>query len=507
MAFYEIKIPVKYIEFKRFYVFSNINKNASSGKVYFQNASSKLKQAVPNDFREATAKNVPYDGLKQAVTNSNQSTICISDPGIFIKGKTTSWYSVVNEVDICFYIAQFLRHWFEAASLKPSKTLMFGSSAGSFGALRTATFLNTKTNVISVNGQIKRNFNYEDKTYEHDLLNYYKKCLEHNTVIPNIYLLCNYRDNNTLLNYKFFDLITNYPYEKKGTYRPNIIFDLYDGLNGHLRPRRENLLQKIDIAEVVLKSSQDEQNFQRCQDQLNESMAAYQQAIELNPDQPASYRGLAKLQAQKGDFATASANYRQAIELNPDQPAWVYQYLAKALSQQQQLDAAMAAYRQAIELNPDQPSSYRGLAELQAQKGDFATASANYRQAIKLNPNQPASYRGLAKLQAQKGDFATASANYRQAIELNPDQPAWVYQYLAKALSQQQQLDAAIAVCQQAIELNPAQPSSYRGLAKLQAQKGDFTAASDNYRKAIELNPDQPDWVYQYLDQTFSKQR
>ena len=398
MVFYEVKIPDKYIEFDRFYIFSNIIPEANSGRIYFQNAASKLKQAIPQDFYKATAKNVPYDGIRQAISNCDRSTICISDPGIFIEDKVTSWYSVVNQVDICFYIAQFLSHWLKSASLEPKDVLMFGSSAGSFGALRTATFLDKKTNVMSINGQIKRAFNYKNNQSNHDLLDYYQQCLQQQKIMPNIYLLCNYRDKNTLLNQKLFALITNYDYEKQGTYRPNVVFDLYDGFKGHLRPRKYNLLQKIDIAEAVMKSSQEEQDFQRNQEQIESTMEELQKKIKLKPNQSSLYRSLAKLQAQQKQFEPASINYRKAIELDPEQPAWVYQYLARVSSQLERLD-------EAIDL---------------------------YQQAIKLQPNQSSLYRNLAKLQAQQEQFEPASINYHKAIELDPEQPAWVYRFLEK---------------------------------------------------------------------------
>ena len=412
MAFYEIQIPHKYMEFDRIYIFSNINPEATAGRVYFQSASTKLKNANPDDYKTATARNVPYDGFGQAISSKSISTLCICDPGIFIQGKITSWYGVMDGVDICSYIAKFLSYWFEAASLKASEILIFGSSAGSFGALRTASFLENKTNVIAVNAQIKRKFSYKNIIYEHDLMSHYQQSLQQNRVIPNIYLLCNYRDKNTVLNRQFFNLITNYSYNQESTYRPNIVLDIYDGLSGHLRPRRDNLLQKINIAETLLKSSQEEQNFQRQQEELDKKIAKYQRAIKVQPEQSSFYRSLGKYQQEKGDIESAISSYRQAIELNSNQPAWVYRNLGKALRCHNHADEAMRVYQQAIELRPDNPSFYRGL----------------------------------ANLQSDKGDVAIAIANYRKAIELNPEQPAWVYQHLDKALGQQEQIKEVMAV-------------------------------------------------------------
>ncbi|MEM9272328.1 MAG: hypothetical protein AAGA80_05110 [Cyanobacteria bacterium P01_F01_bin.143] len=265
ISFYEIKIPNKYIVFDKFFAFSNIIPGATSGRVYFQTANNEFRNSTPSEY--TSAKDVPFNGIGQAIKDQTRSTICFSDPGIFSdKNIITSWYSEVDKVDICAYIGQFLQHWLNCISLKPDQILMIGSSAGSFGALRSATFLDGKTNVLSVNGQIDRDFKYKGNTYRHDLINYFEKYFrlkKNNLTIPNIYLLCNYRDRNIRLNRVFADLISNFPYEKRGTTRPNIVLDFYDGIYGHGRPHKGNLLEKINIADLVLKSSQNEQNFQR----------------------------------------------------------------------------------------------------------------------------------------------------------------------------------------------------------------------------------------------------
>ena len=76
--------------------------------------------------------------------------------------------------------------------------------------------------------------------------------------------------------------------------------------------------------------------------QEDEAIKVYQQAIELEPGESSFYRGLAKLQAQKGELEIAIANYRKAIELNPEQPAWVNRHLNKALGKQKSLEEVMA---------------------------------------------------------------------------------------------------------------------------------------------------------------------
>ncbi|MEG4071515.1 tetratricopeptide repeat protein [Microcoleus sp. Pol14C2] len=55
---------------------------------------------------------------------------------------------------------------------------------------------------------------------------------------------------------------------------------------------------------------------------------------------------------ESGNLDEAIAAYRHAIELNPD-ISLSYHHLGEALTQQGKLEEAIAAYRRAIELNPN----------------------------------------------------------------------------------------------------------------------------------------------------------
>jgi tetratricopeptide (TPR) repeat protein len=59
-------------------------------------------------------------------------------------------------------------------------------------------------------------------------------------------------------------------------------------------------------------------------DRLDEAIADFDRAIQLNPNFPRSYhlRGLAK--EKQGSYVDAIADFRMAIELNPDYAAAYY---------------------------------------------------------------------------------------------------------------------------------------------------------------------------------------
>ncbi|MGK7950244.1 MAG: tetratricopeptide repeat protein [Xenococcaceae cyanobacterium] len=89
------------------------------------------------------------------------------------------------------------------------------------------------------------------------------------------------------------------------------------------------------------------------------------------------------------DIRGTIANYQKAIALQPEQPAWVYHGLGDALNQNGQLEETIAAYQKAIKLKPDHPNLYLHLAQLYLEKGNLYGLIDAYQKAIRLKPNLP----------------------------------------------------------------------------------------------------------------------
>jgi tetratricopeptide (TPR) repeat protein len=223
------------------------------------------------------------------------------------------------------------------------------------------------------------------------------------------------------------------------------------------------------------------------QGKLEEAIATYNAAIELNPNNPEFHRSLGEVLQRVGRPAEAIASYRQAIELQP-KLSKAYHNLGNALSQLKQWPEAIASYRRAIELNPNFPTACYRLAEALQQLGEIEAAVASYHQAIELNPNHPDFHHSLGELWRQQGKDREAIACYRRAIELQP-KFAKAYYNLGNVLSKQKQWDEAIEAYRQAIELKLNIPELHCSLGELLQQQGKHSEAIPCYRKTIELQP------------------
>lgn len=236
---------------------------------------------------------------------------------------------------------------------------------------------------------------------------------------------------------------------------------------------------------------------------LEEAIAAYRRAIELNPDISWSHHNLGEALAKLGQFQEAIAAYRRAIELNPDF-SWSYHHLGDILDRQQQWEEAVVAFSRAIELNPEHFGSYCGLGQSLVNLGQLDEAIVAYRRASELEPATDwIQYRlGEVLQQRTEVDWEGEIASYHPAVELNPDdvqvyrklleiQPdnLEVYLQLGNAFVKQGNLEEAIALYHKAIELKPQEALIHHLLGEALEELGHLEQAVASYRRGIELHP------------------
>lgn len=193
--------------------------------------------------------------------------------------------------------------------------------------------------------------------------------------------------------------------------------------------------------------------------QLEEAVAAYQNAIARYPSFHWSYSQLGEALEQLGRIEEAIAAFRQAILLEPT-ARWSYFYLGQLLARQKQWEAAIASYQKALELQLNLPQLFWGLGEATDALKRWSEAVTAYEKAVQLNPNsfsphnlgRALYYRGQSL--EEKGKWSEAVEQYRQALNLGFDQ-ARVHQNLGKGLNQLELYEKAVVGWKQALESNP----------------------------------------------------
>jgi tetratricopeptide (TPR) repeat protein len=227
------------------------------------------------------------------------------------------------------------------------------------------------------------------------------------------------------------------------------------------------------------------------QGKLPEAVAAYREAIRLQPDLSEAHANLGLALLLQGKVAEARAACQEALRLKPDFPKG-HNNLGGVLRRQGELPEAVAAYREAIRLQPDFPEAHSNLGNALAAQGKLPEAVAAYREAIRLQPNLSKAHTNLGAALRAQGKLAEAVAACREAIRLQPDLPE-AHANLGLALLLQGKVAEARAACQEALRLKPDYPKAHNHLGSILRRQGKLAEAVAAFQKATRLQPDFPE--------------
>jgi tetratricopeptide (TPR) repeat protein len=207
------------------------------------------------------------------------------------------------------------------------------------------------------------------------------------------------------------------------------------------------------------------------QDQTDEAIRQYQEAIRLKPGYAEAHNNLGVVLDKQDQTDEAIRQYQEAIRLEPDY-ANAHNNLGFALDQKGQIDEAISQYQEAIRLKPDHARAHNNLGLALAAKGRFDEAIENFRQAIQINPNDAEALNNLGVALAAQGQFDEAVETFRKAIQINSNRPETFF-HLGMTLGQLGRPREAVAQYREALRLNPNLVGALNNLAWVLAASPD----------------------------------
>lgn len=151
---------------------------------------------------------------------------------------------------------------------------------------------------------------------------------------------------------------------------------------------------------------------------------------------------------------TTLSQLQQAIKLNPQDPALHYE-LGNLYLQSDQTNEAITCYSAALKLSPNHPQILLQLGNTYSALGLFAEAVSYFQKATRADPTNAAAHFNLGNALRELGKPEQAATSYRVALELAPSD-ADIHNNLGNVLRELGQLDEAIACYKAALRLNPA---------------------------------------------------
>jgi serine/threonine protein kinase/tetratricopeptide (TPR) repeat protein len=163
---------------------------------------------------------------------------------------------------------------------------------------------------------------------------------------------------------------------------------------------------------AIANSTQDAARFALARD-------AAEKALELAPQFVDAYRARAQLRLETLDFAGARADSETALSLAPGESAVQSLYGAQ-IAAFGKIPQAIAAMKKAIDLDPLSGYAWANVGLLQTMTHDYAAARASIERALAINPSADAFHFALGQLDLLQGRLAEAQTEFqKQSAESN----------------------------------------------------------------------------------------
>lgn len=250
---------------------------------------------------------------------------------------------------------------------------------------------------------------------------------------------------------------------------------------------------------------------------LEQAIAAYRQAVQLEPDSAALWADLARIQTYSSALMATTRQERErldearqsverAVQADADSGyAWaihtlVYDWLASAAEELAERDShfttATSSSSRAINLAPSDPLALAFRAELQVDQQNYSQAQDTIEQALAMEADLMDVHRVHGTVLESTGNYGAAIEAYERAAAINPNFTL-LYLRIGANYRRLGESDTAIEFFRKAATINQQleirDPIPHLAIGRTWLQEGEFITAARNVEVAVSIDPSNPE--------------
>lgn len=273
--------------------------------------------------------------------------------------------------------------------------------------------------------------------------------------------------------------------------KPQAMFGVAAAAAGDRKQAIHALEQAVKLAPETVDSWLLLGSFYRQEGRYAQSLAAYSNAIVLDPSDSFIYRNMGICQSWLGKHAVAEASLRKALAIMPGKNEFGTTHhatLGMVLLRAGRYKEAEAAFHRALVLNPRDHLAHSDLGVLAARGKRWQEAVRHFTRAQQLQPENTEILEQLLVALTHTGDMRAAAGALERAVRARPDDKPLVVRWLG-ALLQAGLTDRAgreIAARRRAFLRDPA---FLLQSALLGIEREEYPAAKRDLDRALALRP------------------
>jgi tetratricopeptide (TPR) repeat protein len=223
-----------------------------------------------------------------------------------------------------------------------------------------------------------------------------------------------------------------------------------------------------------------------------EAQRQLEAALALSPSHVPSLTQLVAIEFASRRPAQAVARIERQIELVPNSGAH-FHLLGNAYMTIEESDKAVDAFLKAIEFEPQMMPPYIQIAKIYGRSGQYEDALRKMNEAVAQNPKDPGSLMILGMLQEANGDTQSAQATYGKILEIQSDFAPAANNLAYIIVSQDGDLDKALQLAETARAADPENPLIADTLGWVLHRRGTYDRALSILKESASKVPDNPE--------------
>lgn len=207
-----------------------------------------------------------------------------------------------------------------------------------------------------------------------------------------------------------------------------------------------------------------------------DAIAALKQLLAEQNDSASAHNDLGGLYFLKGNIDQSLAHYQKAVQLNPENTEFLKNLADILYSESKDVERALAIYDKILSICPDHMDTLMVAGHIRVSLENFDEAMRHYTRILEIEPSNATAKQYVDRIRCRKGvqetEYSAESA----------------YQNCQELVSRGNLIEG-IACLERLVQQHPDFAIAYNDLGVLYYQRGDMARCVKNYQKAIEIDP------------------
>jgi cellulose synthase operon protein C len=226
---------------------------------------------------------------------------------------------------------------------------------------------------------------------------------------------------------------------------------------------------------------------------ISEAVAAYEEALRLDPENVVWYRALALVHEKSRDLTRAEAAWRKLLETAPQRELRreARSRIIRIYQRQNALRARVGRFKTDFEKSPPDKEAGYFLGESYLALSDWAGAERVFGRLLEIDAKDLEALIALDRVYRETNDFKKNIEVLARMAEIvtTPAQKKDLFHRIAELNLKLYQDGEAVKYAVRAVDLNQSDPRAHARLADVYAKMQSMELAAAEYRTAIELDP------------------